>query len=333
MIHLGVSYGTAAPADVAVPQNSVAVRLERQGPGVAEFRILALPDRVVERSESLFLRPRMYPSGDDLERFVQLHDVATEVMIADGPFPAERILLEVVEGETVMVPVSYVFLRKDFSRTVGLEADYGTASANDIVFMARTRVWPMDWGEGTVAMGLRAVRDREVEGQETLILRPVKGDHREWDGYGRDPGWFWMNDTEVEIVITDGPPPCSEVEVEVGAPVALEELKNEWNDYGIYATDIVVDAPASEAVMAWIEPLDRPVGPRSRYDDRTRTLTEWRVETLGEMVRHHMTAQWWNGSFFDGGTPHLELRVCGGAGYGVVVRCSPDKCAVHREGL
>ncbi len=249
------------------------------------------------------------------------------VPVDAGP---ERLSLEVVEGETVAVPVGYLVSRSlvDESAEIGLEAAYGTASADDILLMERTVV-PLDGsaGEGTVVLGLRALRDGTTEGAETLVLRPVKWDYR-------PDQTIRVRDAEIEVVIEDEPPPCSEVEVRVG------ESPNVVIDDGlltIYTSKIEVEAPASESVIKWIEPADHRLD-ISLEDPpvyrRTRTLNAWRVESLGDRVRHRMTAQWWNGSISPGSEPpRFELQVCGGPGYGKFVRCSTTGCVAHEEGF
>ena len=249
----------------------------------------------------------------------------------------ERLSLEVVEGQTVAVPVRYSALRPElwgFRGRIGLEASYGTASAEDIVLMERTEVPLWIDGEGTVEFGLLARLDGAVEGAETLVLRPVELPTP--NRLGTD---VRVRDAEIEVVITDGPHPCSEVEVRVGeSPSVLVDRGFPGSFYtGIYASEIEIVAPASESVIKWIEPADArfdfsPEAPPVYY--RTRTLNAWRVESLGDRVRHRMTAQWWNGrSEWGSEPPRFELQVCGGPGYGKFVRCSPTECAVHEEGF
>ncbi len=241
-----------------------------------------------------------------------------------------RLSLEIVEGETVAVPVSYVSSRPVFGQgaTIGLEASYGTASPEDILLMERTTV-PLDGSdeEATVELGLRALRDGTMEGAETLFLRPVK-----WDDHPDHA--IRLRDAEIEVVIGDEPYPCSEVEVRVDeSPKVLVDRF----DIRIYASEIEVVAPASESVIKWIEPADDRV---ERVKDaflhyqRTRSLNAWRIESLGDRVHHRMTAQWWGGplSTFLRST-RFDLQVCGGPGYGKFVRCSTTECAVHEEGL
>ena len=252
------------------------------------------------------------------------------VPVAAGP---ERLYLEIVEGETVAVPVGYLMSRVlvGESAAIGLEASYGTASAEDILLMEQTAV-PLDGsvGEGTVELGLRALRDGAAEGAETLVLRPVKWDYR-------PDQTIRVRDAEIEVVIEDEPSACSEVEVRVGeSPSVLLDLRPTRSTI-LYTTKIKVVAPASEPVIKWIKPAD-VVG--QRFVDRapvyyrTRMLNTWRVESLGDRVRHRMTAQWWNGDEDWGSKPpRFEMQVCGGPGYGKFVRCSTTECAVHEEGF
>ena len=246
-----------------------------------------------------------------------------------------RLSLEIVEGETVTVPVGYLVSRSLMGEnaTIGLEASYGTASAEDILLMERTVV-PLggNVGEGTVELGLRALPDGTMEGAETLVLRPVKWDYR-------PDQTIRVRDAEIEVVITDGPHPCSEVEVRVEEAPAV--LLDDWF-YRIFASEIEVVAPASESVIEWIEPADVRFDFRTTDHPvyrRTRMLNAWRVESLGDRVRHRMTAQWWNGAsiflpeHLRFKTPRFELQVCGGPGYGKFVRCSTTECAVHEEGF
>ncbi len=253
-----------------------------------------------------------------------------------------RLLLKIVEGETVAVPVGYLVSQPLWplplygdNATIGLEASYGTASAEDILLMERTAV-PLDSvGEGTVELGLRALRDGTTEGAETLVLRPVV-----W--YNPDPTikTIQVRDAEIEVVIEDEPPPCSEVEVRVGESPRLSRPSvsrdaAEAANFRVYTSEIEVVAPASESVIEWIEPADFNGWESSPLVyERTRTLNDWRVESLGHRVRHQMTAQWWNGDR-DGSDepPRFELQVCGGPGYGKFVRCSTTACAVHEEGF
>ena len=247
-----------------------------------------------------------------------------------------RLSLEIVEGETVAVPVGYLVSQQPRSlyaenATIGLEASYGTASAEDILLMEQTAV-PLDGsvGEGTVELGLRALRDGTMEGTETLVLRPVA-----WD---RPEQTIRVRDAEIEVVITDGPHPCSGVEVRVGeSPSVLAERGFKR----VYASEIEVVAPASESGVEWIEWIE-PADFRWELShgnlppvyDRTRDLDAWRVESLGDRVRHRMTAQWWNGAWDrEIEPPRFELQVCGGPGYGRFVRCSTTECAVHEEGF
>ena len=238
-----------------------------------------------------------------------------------------RLSLEIVEGETVAVPVSYVSSRPVFGQgaTIGLEASYGTASPEDILLMERTAV-PLDGSdqEATVELGLRALRDGTMEGAETLVLRPVK-----WDDHPDDT--IRLRDAEIEVVIEDEPSPCSEVEVRVDeSPIVL--LDEDFID--IYASEIFVEAPLSESVIKWIEPADSKWRNTPPLFKRTRNLNTWRVELLGDRVRHRMTAQWWNGIFGqESQPPRFDLQVCGGPGYGKFVRCSTTECAVHEEGF
>ncbi len=262
---------------------------------------------------------------------------ASAVPVAAGP---DRRSLEIVEGETVAVPVRYLVSQPSGllplygeDATIGLEASYGTASAEDILLMERTMVplYGSD-GEGAVELGLRALSDGTAEGAETLVLRPVV-----WD---RSDQTIRVRDAEIEVVITDEPYPCSEVEVRVGE--SPSELINggPLDPLSIYALEIEVVAPASESVIGWIKWIE-PGDYRWDLSDfdlppsyhRTRTLNAWRVESLGDRVRHRMKAQWWNGSIARGSEPpRLELQVCGGPGYGKFVRCSTTECAVHEEG-
>ena len=246
----------------------------------------------------------------------------------------ERLSLEIVEGETVAVPVRYLWSPslERVSAEIGLEASYGTASADDILLMERTTV-PVDGsdGEATVELGLRALRDGTEEGAETLVLRPVK-----WD-YSPDRT-IRVRDAEIEVVITDEPPPCPEVEVRVGESPSVLLGGLGLGNIRIYTSEIEVVAPASESVIDWIKPTDYRLDlsdsglPPNYY--RTRTLTTWRVESLGDRIRHRMTAQWWNGHIEWGSEPpRFELQVCGGPGYGKFVRCSPTECAVHEKGF
>ncbi len=249
---------------------------------------------------------------------------APAVPVAPEP---ERLSLEIVEGETVAVPVRYVRSpsQERLSAEIGLEASYGTASEDDILLMERTTV-PLDGidGEATVELGLRALRDGTAEGAETLVLRPVKWDYS-------PPGTIRVRDAEIEVVITDEPPPCSEVEVRVGdSPDVLMDEPG----LAIYALEIEVVAPASDPVMNWIEPADHRWDVTPPVYSRTRTLNTWRVESLGDRVLHRMTAQWWNGDIRRGSEPpRFELQVCGGPGYGEFVRCSQTECAVYEEGF
>ena len=243
----------------------------------------------------------------------------------------ERLSLEVVEGQTVAVPVRYSALRPElwgFRGRIGLEASYGTASAEDIVLMERTEVPLWIDGEGTVEFGLLARLDGAVEGAETLVLRPVELPTP--NRLGTD---VRVRDAEIEVVITDGPHPCSEVEVRVGkSPSVLVDFGS--TSRRIYASEIEVVAPASESVIEWSEPADYRWDANPPFYSRTRTLNAWRVESLGDRVHHRMTAQWWNGTLaWEAEPPRFELQVCGGPGYGTFVRCSPTECAVHEEGF
>ena len=262
-------------------------------------------------------------------------DAGREALATLAAAEPVRLSLEIVEGETVAVPVSYIgspSLKPELERVsaeIGLEASYGTASADDILLMERTTV-PLDGsdGETTVELGLRALRDGTTEGVETLVLRPVKFNYL-------PDQTILVRDAEIEVVIEDEPPPCSEVEVRVGeAPIVLRDTGN----IHIYASEIEVVMPASESVIKWIEPADfrwYPLDPDyPPIYNRTRMLNAWRVESLGDRLRHRMTAQWWNGDF-EGGSepPRFEMQVCGGPGYGKFVRCSPTECAVREEGF
>lgn len=242
-----------------------------------------------------------------------------------------RLSFEVVEGETVVIPFTYHRTEEPplepSSVVIGLEASYRTASAEDILLMERTRVW-LDRRTGTVELGLLARQDDAVEGAETLVLRPALFDGV--DLHGELEGDLTFGLQEAEVVITDGLRPCSGVDVRAGKP-ALVTAGVPWNDPKLwqpwqltYSTEIVVEAPAgSEQVFEWLSPPDRK-------EERTRTFTAWRVERLGDRVRHQFTAQWWSG-FGGPWPPPLELQVCGGSGTGKFVRCSPSECAVHDE--
>ena len=168
-----------------------------------------------------------------------------------------RLSLEIVEGETVAVPVRYVAPRPVFDEgaTIGLQASYGTASPEDILLMERTTV-PLGGSdeEATVELGLRALRDGTMEGAETLVLRPVK-----WDDHPDHT--IRLRDVEIEVVIGDEPSPCSAVEVRVDeSPKVLVDRF----DIRIYASEIEVVAPASESVIKWIEPRGRRGGEGER---------------------------------------------------------------------
>ncbi len=248
------------------------------------------------------------------------------VPVTAGP---ERLSVEVVEGQTVTVPVRYeVLLSALVSADIGLEVSYGTASAEDIVLMERTAVPLYGVAGGTVELGLLALLDGAVEGAETLVLRPV-----ELPSPDRLGGYIRVRDAEIEVVITDGPHPCSEVEVRVGkSPSVLVDFGS--TSRRIYASEIEVVAPASESVIEWSEPADYRWDANPPFYSRTRTLNAWRVESLGDRVHHRMTAQWWNGTLaWEAEPPRFELQVCGGPGYGTFVRCSPTECAVHEEGF
>ncbi len=246
----------------------------------------------------------------------------------------ERLSLEVVEGETVVVPVRYRVLASlaGESAWIGFEASYGTASAQDILLMKRTGLRTKGTGEKTVELALLARVDGAPEGTERLVLRPVVGD------WGLDPNvehFIQVQEAEIEVEITDGPAPCSGVEVQVGEPVwsrdTLEDLVFPWDIS--YTVEFEIGMPMeSEQVLGWLSPpdWDEHFGWNTRR--RTREFTAWRVEHLGERVRHRITARWWSGR---GGPlpPLLDLQVCGGPGYGRFIRCSPTECAVHDEGF
>lgn len=257
-----------------------------------------------------------------------------------------RLSVEVAEGETVAIPVSYERrkVRRENEVTIGLDAAYGTASAEDVVFMPRVGVWQED-GVHTVEFGLLAVADRLVEGPETLVLRPGLGGDVAEAIVGTEA--LALQETEIEVVITDGPPPCAGVDVRPGAPRVLAELESLWGVEAVYAVEVVVDAPVRSEVFEWLAPADvagppgTTAGRRGTLGaGRTRTLSDWRIEMRDGRVRHHLTAQWsesWVRDRLPPGierpTPLLDLQVCGGAGYGKFVRCSPTECAVHDEGL
>ena len=241
-----------------------------------------------------------------------------------------RLSLKIVEGETVAVPVGYLWSRspEPVGAEIGLEASYGTASAEDILLMERTTV-PLDGsdGEATVELGLRALRDGRMEGAETLVLRPVKFNYR-------PDQTIVVRNAEIEVVIEDEPPPCSEVEVRVGESPSMSLGGAGGGNIRIYTSEIEIEAPASESVIKWIEPADYRWDSTPPVYARTRTLNAWRVESLGDRVRHRMTTRWWNGSIeWESAPPRFELQVCGGPGYGKFVRCSPTECAVHEEGF
>lgn len=254
--------------------------------------------------------------------------------VPEIPYAAEpvRPSIEIVEGETLVIPVSYRVVTAErrgelAGGAIGLEASFRTASAEDIVLMGRTEVPIDEITGGTVELALLARQDEEVEGEETLVLRPV-----EWDWGPERTNRIQVREAEIEVVILDEPPSaCSEVVVRVGEPVVV------WGDDGvsIYTTEIVIESPLSGSgpVIEWLDPPDFPQeNHRAQgYFARTRTLNDWRVESLGEVVRHRMTAQWWNGGREE--APRLELQVCGSADYGRFIRCSPGKCSVHDEGF
>lgn len=255
------------------------------------------------------------------------------VSVVTEPEPPElsRLLFEVVEGDTVLIPVGYVVREPNgYAHAwveIGLEASYQTASVDDVLLMNRAKVRADESWEGTVEFGLRALKDGVVEGPETFVLRP-----REWEDETRPENQVVVVEvweTEIEVVITDGPPPCAGVGVRVGKPVATPFLRTsggEWSD-DLYRTEVTIDAfVGSEQVIEWLSPPDDDEGWRSR------TFTNWRVEALGGRLRHTITAQWRTARGRPGDR-HLEMQVCGGAGYGKFIRCGRARCAVHDEGF
>lgn len=245
--------------------------------------------------------------------------------VVPPPEPA-RLSIQVTEGESVAVPVHYEGLRMLESVTIGLAASYQTASAEDVLLAERLGIGSVAPGEaGTVELGLRALVDKVSEGRETLILRPVV-----W-GSGLEP-FVRVREDEIEVVITDGPPACSGVTAQVGAPRLVSEFspmeKPEPWRY-VYTTEVVVDFPVAEVALEFLGPPDHR---RFASFWRTRTVNAWRVERLGDRVRHQMTVQWWAG-FLVPGPALLEMQLCGGPGYGRFIRCDPNRCGIYDEGL
>lgn len=253
-------------------------------------------------------------------------------------FEPERRSIQIVEGETVVIPVTYQVVHPSPSAshpgeqdigTIGLALSHRTASAADIMVMNRTAVPMTETGTYTVELGLRALRDGASEGTETLVVRPVVVH----DGTGTT---LKVPEDRIEVAIADGPPPCSGVEVRVGDPVhsglIITNDENRWQL--VYTTEIVVEVPlSSQQVFEWLSPPDwyQAHSEARNLHDRTRTFNAWRVEPLGDRARHRITAQWWSGRQGPW-PPLLDMQICGGVGSGKFVRCSPTECAVHDEG-
>ena len=173
---------------------------------------------------------------------------------------------------------------------------------------------------GTTWLTMVAVEDDLDEEPETLTLRlePIP-DQPRWDAY--HPEVIEFTNAELEVVIRDAPDAgsCRNVTIsatpprDVGggprgsAPSCEERL---WE------TEVTVESDRGDAIQ-----LDRIRAPGRVYG--------WRVESLGERVRHQLRFQWVRGPDLP---LEMALRPCAETGRGPTLVCGARACRTYPPG-
>lgn len=86
----------------------------------------------------------------------------------------------------------------------------------------------------------------------------------------------------------------------------------------------VLEVVEGEAAMVVAVAAGLGLWDGGKVHERTRSITDWRIEPLGDRVRHSITAQWWSGS---GGPAPALLEMSGvrNAGLRQVRALLPDE--------
>ena len=243
-------------------------------------------------------------------------------------FAQDRI--EIVEGEPAAVDIFFEQYNVDDDPetwvTTGLAevqavVEPGTASEADLLLRGvLIGTGGQILAPGTTWLAMLAVEDDLDEGPETLTLRldPLPDDRR-WSGV--HPEVIEITRGELEVVIRDAPDAgtCRNVTISAtpprdvgGAPRGSAPSCEER----LWETEVTVESDRGDAIQ-----LDRIRAPGRVYG--------WRVESLGERVRHQLRFQWVRGPDLP---LEMALRPCAETGRGPTLVCGARACRTYPPG-
>ena len=243
-------------------------------------------------------------------------------------FAQDRI--EIVEGEPAAVDIFFEpYYADDDPETwfmtdlpeVQAVVEPGTASEADLLLRGvLIGTGGQILAPGTTWLAMLAVEDDLDEGPETLTLRldPLPDDRR-WSGV--HPEVIEITRGELEVVIRDAPDAgtCRNVTISAtpprdvgGAPRGSAPSCEER----LWETEVTVESDRGDAIQ-----LDRIRAPGRVYG--------WRVESLGERVRHQLRFQWVRGPDLP---LEMALRPCAETGRGPTLVCGARACRTYPPG-
>ena len=206
---------------------------------------------------------------------------------------------------------------------VKLSVEPGTASESDLLVRGvhiggggRALV------SGTTWLAMLAVEDDLDEGPETLTLRlePVPDEPR-WDADSRSVEVFEVTNAELEVVIRDAPDAgsCRNVTISATPPRDVFRTARGPSDRCVrrlWETEVTVESDRGDPIQ-----LDRIRAPGR--------VSGWRVESLGDRVRHQLRFQWVRGPDLP---PEMALRPCAQTGRGPTLVCGARACRTYPPG-
>ena len=242
-------------------------------------------------------------------------------------FAQDRI--EIVEGEPAAVDIFFDAhygddpTRQRATRLPEIRAavEPGTASEADLLLRGvQIGTGGQILAPGTTWLAMLAVEDDLDEGPETLTLRlePLPDDRR-WGG--SHPEVIEITRGELEVVIRDAPDAGTCRNVTISATPPRDVGGGPRSPAGsceerLWETEVTVESDRGDPIQ-----LDRIRAPGRVYG--------WRVESLGERVRHQLRFQWVRGPDLP---PEMALRPCAQTGRGPTLVCGAGACRTYPPG-
>ena len=241
-------------------------------------------------------------------------------------FATDRI--EITEGQDATVDIEFeayyasppdpTYIDGRFALDLRAVVEVGSASGEDLLVSGVPVGDPrLLMGKGTTWMAMRALPDDLVEGSETLKLRLEPAPKPLFDG-GNYPPAVEVTNGELEVVIHDASAAtgCSEVRFTATMPRRLLPPGSRYrcHSWSPYETEVTVEANRGDALE-----LERSISYGRIYD--------WRVETAGSRIRHHLVLQWDPAT-----TSELRMQACPLTGGSPTLVCTMESCEIFPAG-